>query len=128
MVKKKLTRVLCDTNIFIRYFRGDENVIQRLDVIGFDDLYLSAVSIAEIYSGMRKGEVRKTGSLIKKFNRVDFDKEASQRFTRIMFDYRELNPSIPDAMIAAIAITNQCRLYSLNRKHFAYIKELNLLK
>lgn len=128
MVKKKLVRVLCDTNVFIKYFREDDKINERLDNIGFAQLYLSSVSIAEIYSGMRKGEVRKTLSLIKKFNRIDFDKESSQWFTQIMLDYRKQNPSIPDAMIAAIAIVNQCQLYSLNRKHFSYIKELSLLK
>jgi predicted nucleic acid-binding protein len=54
MATKKI--ILCDTNIFIDYFHGDERTIQELDLLGFERLAISVVSVGEIYFGMRKRE------------------------------------------------------------------------
>jgi tRNA(fMet)-specific endonuclease VapC len=46
MEKKQI--VLCDTNILIRYFKGDTAIINELDNIGFRRLAISPVTAAEM--------------------------------------------------------------------------------
>jgi predicted nucleic acid-binding protein len=65
-VEKKV--ILCDSNIVFKYFRGEENIVQEIDYLGFSRLAISAVSIAEMYFGMKKSEIRSTKELINKFN------------------------------------------------------------
>lgn len=62
--------ILCDTGIFFAYFKGNEQVIYELDnVIGFENLAISVISIGEIFYGMRKHEKIPTKSLINQFNK-----------------------------------------------------------
>lgn len=51
MAKKK---IICDTNIIIAYFRKEIEIVQELDKIGFENLYLSVVTVAELLYGMKK--------------------------------------------------------------------------
>ena len=80
---------LCDTNIFIEYFNGDEKIIPELDYLGFERLSLSVVSVAEIYFGMRKKETQITRELLRKFNLIHLDKETSQLFVQFMLGFKK---------------------------------------
>ena len=62
--------ILCDTNIFFGYFRGNEKIINELSKIGFPDLALCSVTIGEAFYGMKLSEKRKTKELIRHFIRV----------------------------------------------------------
>ena len=44
--------VLCDTNIFISAFNGRQDTIDELDLIGYDQIVLSAITVMELYQGM----------------------------------------------------------------------------
>ena len=77
MAKKKI--VLCDSNVLFDYFRGVQVMVQELDELGFDRLYLSVISEAEMYVGMKRSEKRKTVETINKFNVIGLDAEISRR-------------------------------------------------
>ena len=124
MEKKKV--ILCDTNILIDYFHGDERITQELDYLTFDRLAISVVSIAEIYYGMRKREAATTRELIRKFNHLYIDKEISKLFIQFVLGYKHMHIGIPDALIAATTLANNIELYTSNRKDFDFIDNIKL--
>ncbi len=124
MEKKKI--ILCDTNILIDLFHGDDCVTQELDYLTFDRLAVSVVSVAEIYFGMRKREAAVTKDLVRKFNHLHLDKEISKLFIQFVLGYKDMRIGIPDALIAATALVNNVELYTHNRKDFDFIDNLKL--
>jgi len=126
MATKKI--VLCDTNIFIEYFHGNERIVQELDFLTFDRLAMPAVAVAEIYFGMRKRVLDKTKALVRKFNLFHIDIGISTLFLQFMLGYHDKGISVPDALIAATAVNNNVELFTLNRADFDFIKDLRLYK
>ncbi len=124
MEKKKM--ILCDTNILIDFFHGDDGVTQELDYLTFDRLAISVVSIAEIYYGMRKKESGSTRSLIRKFNHLHLDKEISKLFIQFVLGYKHMRIGVPDALIAATALVYNVEIYTHNRKDFDFIEDIKL--
>jgi len=124
MATKKI--ILCDTNIFIDYFHEDDHVSKELDYLAFDRLAMSVISVAESYFGMRKRERTKTRELVRKFNLCHVDKEISRLFIQYMLGYHDHGISIPDALIAATAVSNKMELFTHNREDFDFIEGLTL--
>ena len=124
MATKKI--ILCDTNIFIDYFQGNERTIQELDYLGFDRLAISVVTVAEIYFGMRKRETEITRDLVRKFSLMHLDKGISKLFIQYMLGYKHLGMAIPDALIAATTVYSNIELYTHNRQDFEFIENLKL--
>lgn len=118
--------ILIDTGVFFDYFEKDEVICQELDDIGFENILISSVSVAEVYFGMRSKEARKIKELIKKFNIYHLDKEVSIRFLELMLAHIDKRIAIPDALIASIALSANVKLYTLNRKDFNYIEGIKL--
>lgn len=44
--------ILCDTNVFIHAFNGNKETIAQLEIIGLDNIVLSAITLMELYQGM----------------------------------------------------------------------------
>lgn len=124
----KTQLILCDTGIFLDYFRGNINMLAELEEIGFERLAISSISIAEIYFGMYKREERQTKEAIKKFNKYHLNKDISQNFLSLMLSYKSYNLAIPDALIASTAISNNLELFTHNTKDFDFIEDINLYK
>lgn len=117
--------VLCDTGIFLDYFRGDVNMLEELEEIGFEYLAISSVTIAEAYFGMHKREERKSKEAVKKFNKYHITKDISQHFLGLMLSYRNYRLAISDALIASTTITNNLLLFTHNIKGFGFIEDIN---
>jgi tRNA(fMet)-specific endonuclease VapC len=120
--------MLCDTNIFFELFKGNVMVMEELEEIGYKNLAISDVTIAEIYFGMRKGEEDKTRNLIKLFNRYRITRDASKIFVEIMSDLSSRQIGLPDALIAAIAKANSLQIFTINLSDFKLVKDLRLYK
>lgn len=66
--------LLCDTNIFIQAFNGNQTTIDDLDKIGLENIVLSSITIVELYQGMgNKNELAWMKSKIKYDDMVEFD-------------------------------------------------------
>jgi len=72
--------VLCDTGILIQVLRRDGDIIKKLDLIGRDQLYISIISVAEIFNGTRKSERDETLNFLNSLNVLHLDKNISKRF------------------------------------------------
>ncbi len=124
MAKKKI--ILCDTDVLIEHFHGNENIVKELDSLGFERLSISVISVGEIYFGMRKRETASTKDLIRRFNLLHIDKTTSQIFIQLMLGYKSKGISVPDALIAATALTQRVELFTLNRADYNFIEGLKL--
>ncbi len=47
-------RYLLDTNICIYFLKGRYNLVEKFDQIGFDNLYISEITVAELKFGAAK--------------------------------------------------------------------------
>ena len=118
-----MNRVLVDTDVLINFLRGKEAVRNFL-ISASDDskLYISAITIAEIYAGMRKHETGETENLLKGFHVVDVSAETARIAGHLK--NKETSRELDDCMIAACAISVGARLATGNVKHFPMMKNL----
>jgi predicted nucleic acid-binding protein len=101
--------------------------------LGATSLFLSAVSVGEIYHGIHKrGDSGQQELLFRSFlanvDVVPFDFDAAVLFGALRFRLRRagIAPGDPDIMIAATAIHHDLTLVTHNRKHFDQIEGLKL--
>lgn len=69
--------IMCDTGVILKILRGDTQVLRETDEIGFANLAVSAVTVAEVYYGMRKNEARTAKAFL-------IDKSTSVRFIDLL--------------------------------------------
>lgn len=125
MAKKAPEVILVDTNVLIDYLDQVPEVVAELDALSTKRLAISLVTELEILYGMFKKEERRTKEFLNKFERIHLDKETGLKAVELMWGYHD-RPKLPDCLIAATALCNNGRLYTLNRKDFDYIDGVNL--
>jgi predicted nucleic acid-binding protein len=121
VAKAKL--ILCDTNIIIEAFRGNPEILTELDLIGYPNLYISDITIAEIYFGMKRKEARKTRELLNKFSQISIDQNISSKMLSLLYQFKD-RAGIPDSIITATALLGGFSLYTLNKIDFDFVKGL----
>jgi predicted nucleic acid-binding protein len=122
--------VLCDTGILIQVLRRDGDIIKKLDLIGRDQLYISIISVAEIFNGTRKNERDETLNFLNSLNVLHLDKNISKRFKSLSNYLFQKDNTIPveDLLIASTAIEYGYELYTLNKKDFSNLPGIKLYK
>lgn len=122
--------ILCDTNILIEFYKGNSDVIAELQKIGLVDLAISVVTAGELYYGaMDKRELGKIQKHLSLLNQIPLDSDISAKFLSLLEEYALSHKlSVPDALIAATAVSQNLQLYTLNLKDFQYIPDLVLHK
>ena len=120
--------ILCDTNIIIELYRRNQAIITALKTIGPDNLAISAAVAAElIYGALNKVELRQISRDIDSLLVLPIAPAISDLMLTLMAQYCLSNRlSLPDALIAATALHHGLPLYTLNRKDFRYIPDLQL--
>ncbi len=119
--------VLADTGVLIKLYHGHKQIAKILDEIGYEGLVVSAITVAEIYQGMKNQEKKETLALLKKFNTIHFDTKISFRFIGLKLRFKD-RLSIPDAIIAATSLVYKLPLFTFNVKDFGYIPGLIIYK
>jgi len=120
--------VLCDTNVFIHFFNGNEETINVLKELGNKRVLIPSVTVMELYQGMgNKNELIDMKKKIKHYSILHFNGDVS----RLAIEYINAfslsqNLQIPDAIIAASAVTFNLPLYTYNLKDFRFIPNLEL--
>ena len=122
--------VLCDTNIIIELYKGNENIISELKKIGTENISVSIVTSAElIYGAINKKELNIIRKDLESLHQINIDEQICEIFIDLMLNYSLSHKiSIPDAMIAATAIAGNLPLFTLNIKDFKYIENIKLYK
>ncbi len=117
--------LLLDTDVLIDYLRELPDAVAYLE--GLDlPLFISAITIGELYSGVREGNERTTlAAFLKSFEIILIDDELAKRGGLICRDYRKSHGAgLADALIAASTEIHDLTLVTMNRKHFPMLTKI----
>lgn len=122
--------IICDSNVIIELLKGNGEVLDNLDRIGSENILISSITAMEIYYGaLNNKELKKLRKYLAEINTIHLNKDISEIATNLIIEYANShNLEIPDALIAASALSEEMELYTYNLKDFNYIKNLKLYK
>lgn len=124
-----MLKVLVDTGPIIQALRQHQPTVQLLRGLGATDrIAISVITRLEIFAGMQNEERYATQKFLSRFIAYDVNRAIAERAGTLIATYRRLGYTIgvPDAVIAATAITHQTPLLTFNAKDFAFISGLAL--
>ena len=124
-----MSLVLVDTDILVDVCRGETTAVEYLateEELGA--VSISAVTRMELLIGCRdKAELRATERFLKRFITLPLTEAISQCAVKLVADYHlSHSMRIPDALIAATALTVGLPLATKNQKHFKFIPGLRV--
>lgn len=124
--------VIIDTNIIIDHIRqtsGKDTALKKLLRENPEENYaISVISIQELYEGKstkNEDAVQNLMATISPLKILKYDYDIALKAGEISRDSKAPT-DFADAAIAATAILNNAKLYTLNKKDFSEIKELQL--
>ena len=119
---------LLDTTVLIDLSRGRTDAADFIDSTRSSGtpLFISVISAMELIAGCRdKNEVEKAEKLIADFSLIHISAAESAEAYALMLAYcKSHGLAIPDALIAATAITQGLELASDNARHFKMVPGL----
>jgi predicted nucleic acid-binding protein len=120
-----MAELLIDTDVLIDYLRAEPESVAYLEKLPLP-LSVSAVTVAELYAGVRDGRERLAlDQFVRSFKIVALDEEIAVRAGILRRDYgRSHGTGLADAIIAATAEAQQASLVTLNSKHIPMLKEV----
>ncbi len=121
-------KILCDTDIIIEYFKGDETTKKNFDKLESANIALSAITQMELYYGaFNKRELNKIKRALSKFNIQHLNEEITEIAINLIEKYSKSHGlKIQDALIASTAIYYDLSLWTYNMKDFRFIENLSL--
>lgn len=122
--------VLVDTDVLINALNGKAETISLLKKIGYENLIISSITLMEIYQGaLNKSQLVKLKKNLSYYDVLHLDFLISQKAVELVAEFKLSHGlTMPDAMIAASAITHNIPLCTYNIQDFKFIKELILFK
>ncbi|MCK5103138.1 MAG: type II toxin-antitoxin system VapC family toxin [Cyclobacteriaceae bacterium] len=126
MAKKEI--VLCDTNILIELSKNNKDISVELKNIGYANIAVSSVTAGEfIFGALDKMELVKIKKALNSIQIIHVTEDVSERVLELLGNYSlSHNLTVPDALIAATALTHEVKLYTLNVKDFNFIDGIEL--
>lgn len=111
--------LLLDTDVIIDYLRGQVDAVAYIESLT-NPLLISAITVAELYGGVREGEERKALAIfVSAFELVPVSEEIAIQGGLYRRDYsKSHHVGLADALIAATAEIRGATLVTLNVKHF----------
>ena len=126
-------KYLLDTNICVYWLKGNEHIEQKVLSVGIDNIFISFVTVSELYYGAYKSErvdenLAMMRKLTDRINVIDSDDAISKAFGNLKASLESAGLIIDDAdmFIAACALVHGLTMVTNNTKHFKRIKELKL--
>jgi predicted nucleic acid-binding protein len=116
-------RLLIDTDVLIEYLRGRDRAVEYLEGL-HADLYVSVVSVAELFAGVRgEEEEASLKQFLLTFTVLPVTQKVAQLGGLYRREYRTSHGTgIADALIAATAEDSGAGLVSFNRRHFPMVE------
>ncbi len=121
-------KLLIDTDVVIDYLRGTSVAIKYLQAQNADNLFLSAVTVAELYAGVREGKERNLLiTFCDSFNVIPMSSEVAIQGGLWRRDYgKSYGTGLVDAIIAATAQIHKLSLVTLNKKHYPMLSKVSV--
>ena len=122
--------LLIDSDILIDHLRKEKNALNFLDteIERGSHLFLSVISRAEIYAGMRNGEENIVSGLFDIIIPVTIDTAIADKAGEYLRRFsKSHNLNIGDAIIAATASEMELNLATRNLKHYP-MKDISVLR
>jgi predicted nucleic acid-binding protein len=124
--------MVVDSGIFIEHLRARDKRTTTLSKITDEPkLFISAVSLYELYMGATSPEKRKDViAITEDLVVLPFTKEIAERAAQIYHRLKTRNELIEfrDIFIAATCIVNSLPIATLNKKHFKRVDGLKILR
>ncbi|MBI2346076.1 MAG: PIN domain-containing protein [Deltaproteobacteria bacterium] len=124
---------LLDTDIYIYLAAGNPRIREKIEEVGEENIFLSAVSVAEIYFGAFRSarvddNMKKIRRNLEKLQILNFTRHTAKIFGRLKAQAMGTGQPIADLdlAIASIAILHQHTLVTHNTRHFSRLPELLL--
>ncbi len=119
---------LVDTNVLIEILKGNYRAVAESEALPTPHA-VSSISAMELFYGARdKAEQRQIERFLALFDVVHMNEDISLKALALVKRYAKSHGlDIPDSLIAATAIVNDCALKTYNRKDFKFISELVLV-
>lgn len=120
-----MATVLIDTDVFIRIFRGDATLKQKVDAL---DAGVSLIVVLELLQGCRNArQMRDTEAYLTNFTQFPLTPASSTRAVDLVRAYsRTTNLRLADALIAATCLEHNLPLLTFNLKDFRAVQGLAL--
>ena len=120
--------ILCDTNIFISAFNKRQDTIDKMQMIGFENIVISAITVMELYRGMsNKTELSQMRKYLKFYDFIHVSKQVSEKAVELICNFHlSHNLQIPDAIIGATALVYEIPLFTYNTKDFKFMPNIVL--
>ena len=118
-------RYLIDTDVLIEYLRGSEPAAKLLEGLE-GDLQISAISVAEIFSGARgPEELAALDQFMLAFEVIPVDEQLARQGGVLRQEYHPSHGTgLADALIAGSAMASGAELLTFNRRHYPMVKNV----
>lgn len=114
-----MNKVLIDTDVLIEFLRGNPKAKEHLSgLIGNSDIFCSAITVAEISSGIKAGEEERTRGLLDNMEVLDVTRAVAERAGHYKRTVRSHALELDDCLIAATAFVFGAVLVTGNAKHY----------
>jgi predicted nucleic acid-binding protein len=116
--------ILLDSDIIIWFLRGKEDIVSEVhNLIIKNKLFVSPISIAEIYAGARTKEEKHINAFFSLIETISIDNTTGKLAGKYLSKYsKSHNIEIADSLIAATANNYELTLWTMNKKHYPMIK------
>ncbi len=127
--------ILIDTNVLVRFLKGDAVTVGWLQRSVRSELGVSSVTLYELEYGTLKANVplkrrQRLTAALEKIERVPFDADAAAQAARIRVRLEEEGRVIGpyDLLIAGIAVSRRAKLATYNLGEFERVRGLELVR
>jgi predicted nucleic acid-binding protein len=113
--------IILDSDVIIESLRGNETVISSLKkhYQGGASISFTAISVAEIYAGVRQHEEKAVQNFFLNLNFISFTEDMGIKAGEYLRTFQKTHGiGIADALIAACTVLTKASLMTLNAKHY----------
>lgn len=120
-----MEKLLFDTDVLIEYLRGSVDAKTYIDDIQ-NIIYMSSITMAELYAGVREGEeYKKLEIFIETFEVISLNKNIAKIGGLFRNQYKPSHGTgLADALIAATAKEINAQVVTFNGKHFPMFNDV----
>lgn len=117
--KSMMQEIVIDTDVLINCLRGNIDALNLLKELAQTNvLSCSAITVAEIYAGMKERERQKTELLLNSLSIISVDKKIAEHAGIYRRETKSHSLELDDCLIAATCLVKKAVLVTKNIKHY----------